>query len=550
MTQPPVPAAPTQAPDPTPAATRDIDRVSSAPTRPAGPPRPAAQLDVDRLFGADAGLVGVGPDAGRAAPLDEKLRQAYFWMVNHAIISPHYDVEFSDPARPRTSYRIGDSRAVVELPTDQSYSSFVLLPLLTFAVRGRCLLVGGPGRGKTASAVLMGVLAGYPVRDVRRAMQHGHPQLTVSDLFGTPLPRDLVAAERLADIDVAWRTWLGMRVKIVDEYNRIPTKTQSALLTVLADGYVEVFDQIYETGASAWYLTANDDAGGGTFQVVDALRDRIDVVVKALPFNNRFLGDLVTRAERGVRPEENVPPEIVFSADEHDRVHREVLAVRLPAPVRRRLEHFAAQLEVLERAAWQLEYRTKDTARLAGIDPHVLAAADTGRDRLADVGAQTLNGLSVRALQSLILYTKAMAYFRGTAEATLADLRAVLPFVLHDKLQPDLESPSFDDPAREALRSDRVSWIRDLFDTTCRQYDAEGLDDDDPVGEILAELDRGTDGLTEQEVLRRTARIEELLALWQDAIKLYGNVYDDALALKYAHQRYSGYLAWLRWSGG
>ena len=95
----------------------------------------------------------------------------------------------------------------------------------------------------------MGVLAGYPVREVRRAMQHGHPQLTVPDLFGTPLPSDLVAAKSLADIDVAWRSWLGMRVKIIDEYNRIPTRTQSALLTVLADGYVEVFDQVYETGA-------------------------------------------------------------------------------------------------------------------------------------------------------------------------------------------------------------------------------------------------------------------------------------------------------------
>ena len=152
------------------------------------------------------------------------------------------------------------------------------VPLLTFAVRGRCLLIGGPGRGKTASAALMGVLAGYPPRDVRRHMQHGHPQLTVADLFGTPLPRDLVHAERLSDIDVAWRSWLGMRVKIVDEYNRIPTRTQSALLTVLADGYVEAFDQIYEVGRSAWYLTANDDAGGGTYQVIEALRDRIDVV--------------------------------------------------------------------------------------------------------------------------------------------------------------------------------------------------------------------------------------------------------------------------------
>lgn len=522
----------------------DLTQVSAAPTRAGARPAARVELDVEHLLADEAAAGQAVPDT----PLDEKLRQAYFWMVNHAIISPHYDVEFDDPARARTTYRLGDSRAAVSLPTDQSYSSFVLLPLLTFAVRGRCLLVGGPGRGKTASAVLMGVIAGYPVRDVRRAMQHGHPQLTVQDMFGTPLPRDLVAAERLSDIDVAWRSWLGMRVKIVDEYNRIPTRTQSALLTVLADGYVEVFDQIYETGASAWYLTANDDAGGGTFQVVDALRDRIDVVVKALAFNSRFLGDLVTRAERGVRPERNVPPGIVFSADEHDRMHREVLAVPFPRPVLRRLEHFAAQLELLERAGHQLEYRTKDTARLAGVDPHLLIVADDGRDTLDDPGAQTLNGLSVRALQSLVLYAKAMAYFRGDPQVTLDDLRAVLPFVLHDKLQPDLEAPAFDDPDREALRTDRVSWIRDLFDSACLAYDAAGLDDDDPVGAILDELAHGLDGLDAATVRARLAAIERVLAQRQHT-KLRGDLYDDALALKYAHQRYSSYLAWLRWSG-
>lgn len=516
-------------------------QVSQAPTRAGAARATHVELDAAHLFADDAPL-----EADTGPRLDEKLRQAYFWMVNHGVISPHYDVEFSAPGQARTTYRLGDSRAAVHLPSDQSYSSFVLLPLLTFAVRGRCLLIGGPGRGKTASAVLMGVIAGYPVRDVRRAMQHGHPQLTVQDMFGTPLPRDLVQAERLADVDVAWRSWLGMRVKIVDEYNRIPTRTQSALLTVLADGYVEVFDQVYETGAAAWYLTANDDAGGGTFQVVDALRDRIDVVVKALAFNSRFVGELVSRAERGARPEENVPPGIVFDAAEHDRMHREVLAVPVPTPVRRRLEFFASQLELLERAGSQLEYRTKDTARLAGVDPHLLLVADDGRDRRDDVGAQTLNGLSVRALQSLVLYAKAMAYFRGDVEVGLDDLRAVLPFVLHDKLQPDLDSPAFDDPEREALRTDRVSWLRDVFDATCRQYDAAGLDDHDPVGDVLAELAAGLEGVPERTVLARLATIETILAGWERS-KLHGDLYDDALALKYAHQRYSSYLRWLRW---
>ena len=516
--------------------------VSQAPTLPGAQHTAAPEFDVAALYDGPVAVAGSEPGA---LPLDEKLRQAYFWIVNHAIISPHYDVEFTDG--PSAQATLGDTHATLRLPSGQSYSSFVLIPLLTFAVRRRCLLVGGPGRGKTASAILMGVLAGYPLREVRRAMQHGHPQLTISDLLGTPLPADLVKAERLTDIDIAWRSWLSMRVKIVDEYNRIPTRTQSALLTLMSDGYAEVFDQVYESTDAAWYLTANDDAGGGTYQVIEALRDRIDVVVQALPFNSRFLGELVTRIEQRLRPEEIVPPEIVFSEAEHERMSAEILKVALPFAVRRRLEFFAAQFELLESAAEQFEYRTKDTAKLAGVDPHLLSSTETGRDRAADLGSQTLGGLSVRALQSVLSYAKALAYFRDRDEVGLDDLRAVLPFVLHDKLVPDDDSPAFDEPGHRAYRTDRVSWIRGMFDKACAEFDRLGLDDDDPVGDLLAEFELGLDGLGEAEVTARMARIEALLAEWSRSRKLYGHVYDDALALKYLHQRYVNYRAWLRW---
>jgi MoxR-like ATPase len=523
--------------DASPAAYR---QVSQAPTLPGGTPH-EPDFDVAALYETP---LATGPAAG-SVPLDEKLRQAYFWIVNHAIISPHYDMEFSDGPSP--SVTLGDSKARLTLPSGQSYSSFVLIPLLTFAVRRRCLLVGGPGRGKTASAILMGVLAGYPLREVRRSMQHGHPQLTISDLLGTPLPADLIKAEKTADIDIAWRSWLSMRVKIIDEYNRIPTRTQSALLTLMSDGYAEVFDQIYESTDAAWYLTANDDAGGGTYQVIEALRDRIDVVVHALAFNSRFLGELVTRIEQRLRPEELVPPEIVFSAQEHERMSAEILAVRLPDPVRRRLEFFSAQFELLETAGEQFEYRTKDTAKLAGVEPHLLAAAETGRDRIADIGSQTTGGLSVRALQSVLAYAKALAYFRDRDEVGLDDLRAVLPFVLHDKLGADETSPAFDEPGHQAYRTDRVSWLRQLFDRACAEYDRLDLDVTDPVGELLAEFALGLDGLDEQTVTGRLATIEALLTEWSASRKLYGHVYDDALALKYLHQRYVNYRTWLRW---
>src|SRR4051812_4411056 len=302
-----------------------LQRVSQSPTNPHAPAAPRA-FDVADLY---RGPLAAPADAAAAGPpLDEKLRQAYFWIVNTAIISPHYDVEFNDG--PPQSFTLGDSKSRLTLPSAQSYSSYVLLPLLTFATRRKCLFVGGPGRGKTASALLMGVLSGASVREVRRAMQHGHPQMTVADLLGNPLPADLVRAERIEDIRISWRSWLSMRVKIIDEYNRIPTRTQSALLTVMGDNYAEILNHVYECPESAWFLTANDEQGGGTYQVIEALRDRIDVIVQALAFNPRFLSELLVRIEQSVRPEEVVPRDIVFSEAEIDRLQGEIHGVPLP----------------------------------------------------------------------------------------------------------------------------------------------------------------------------------------------------------------------------
>lgn len=518
-----------------------FQRLSQAPTNPRTDTAPRT-FDVAELY---EGPVRLQDDAA-AAPLrlDEKLRQAYFWIVNNAIISPHYDIEYHEG--PAASFAVGDTRRPLTLPSAQSYSSYVLLPLLTFATRRKCLFVGGPGRGKTASAILMGVLAGYPVREVRRAMQHGHPQMTIADLLGNPLPADLVAAQDMADIRIAWRSWLGMRVKIIDEYNRIPTRTQSALLTVMGDNYAEILNHVYECPESAWYLTANDDRGGGTYQVIEALRDRIDVVVQALAFNPRFLEEMLMRIEQDIRPEEVVPRDIIFSEAEGDQLLQEIRAVDVPQDVRRRIEFFSSQFELMETAGAQFEYLTKDTVRLAGTEWAQATAADSGRDRMKDLGCQTRNGLSVRNLMTLLMFAKAMAYFRGSPAVALEDVRQVLPFVLNDKLQPDLDAPFFALPENAPYRSDRLSWLRWLLDASNAEYDRLDLDRDDPVGELSAQFQRGLDGMTETETRKRLTRIERLVDERVKGRKLYGHLYDDLLKLKYLHQRYTNYLHWLR----
>jgi MoxR-like ATPase len=349
------------------------------------------------------------------------------------------------------------------------------------------------------------------------------------------------------EVTIAWRKWLGMRVKIIDEYNRIPTRTQSALLTTMADNYAEIYDQIYECPEAAWYLTANDDAGGGTYEVIEALRDRIDVVVKALHFNTRFIGELLLRIEEGIRPEELVPEEIIFTSEQLDTIDTQIRAVTLPAGLLRRIEYFSSHFEFFEPGARQIEYMTKDTVKLSGVEFHSLAAEESGKDQVADLGSQTENGLSVRAMMTALTFVKAMAFFRGVTEVSYDDVRQILPFVLHDKLKINKDSPYFERAGNGALRVDQVSWIRNLFDISCKEYDRMNLDKDDPVGGFDALFAQGLDGLTEKVVKQRMTEIERTLAKWSKGGKLYGHLFDDILKLKYFHQRYGNYLRWLTW---
>src|SRR5215510_6228779 len=97
-------------------------RVSKAPTNP-HPSAPLKTFDIADLYRGPVTIAETAPtDAGLA--LDEKLRQAYFWIINTAIISPHYDIEYN--SAPPQSFAVGDGKSRLTLPSAQSYSSYVL----------------------------------------------------------------------------------------------------------------------------------------------------------------------------------------------------------------------------------------------------------------------------------------------------------------------------------------------------------------------------------------------------------------------------------------
>ncbi len=472
--------------------------------------------------------------------LADKLRQVYAWILNNAILTPTYDLAFGVEAGKHYTFPNGDS---LVLPGEASFSSYILMPLLTLATRRKCLLVGGPGRGKTAIATLMGLVAGVDKADLRRAVQHGHPQLTVSDLLGSPLPADLMRAEELEQVKVSWKQWLGLPIKIIDEYNRIPTKTQSVLLSLMAEGYAEQFGQTVEVGDSAWFLTANDEGGGGTFQVIEALADRIDVTVRSLSFNPWFLDTLLERIEKRQDPADVMPDEVRFSAEELDRLQAEILTVAVPRNVRRRLELFLGALDFCQRASPLFEHKSKDALKLAGLRLAQVCNADCPLDKRRHICSQTENGASVRAFMTLLAYAKALAYFRGHKQVGIEDLRQIVPFVLHDKLSPNRQSPYFDSE-RRGLLSDKTAWIRNMFDMAMDQYDHLRPDDHSPLEKYLEEMDKGLVGLGKTETKRRINRIAATIREYQRGGELSAPVYMDLAVLKSLYLRYQAYMHW------
>jgi MoxR-like ATPase len=488
-----------------------------------------------------AGRAKPGPDMTialgprRATGLAAKLRRAYAWITESAIVVPYHDIAFGGPIL------VGRDEARVELHRS-SYASYALIPLLNLATSQRLLFVGAPGRGKTTMATLMARIAGTPLDEVRRLVQHGHPQLTISDLLGSPLPSELIRAEHGDGIRVAWRKWIGVRVKIIDEYNRIPTKTQSALLSLMAEGYAETFEQVIHAGKSAWFLTANDDLGGGTFPVIEALKDRIDVVVRCAPYNSRHVHDLAARVAEARAPEAAIPDDVVFTTAELDQVEQEIRAVPVPDEVEDVLGFFAGQLDFCRRASDTLELRNKDTLHLAGRKVAHVCTEDCPLDKQVHLCTQTENGISARALQSILLFAKALAYFRKRPAVLVEDVHQIAPFVLHDKLRPNPQSAFFQKTENQVLLLDRVTWIRSLFERAVAQH-AAYREVRAPVRRLALAHAAGTSGLSAADLKKRIAEVQQRLDEMLKKSELGGAVYDDLIVLKDIHAGYQRALA-------
>jgi hypothetical protein len=157
------------------------------------------------------------------------------------------------------------------------FNSTLLFGLLTGLTRGKELIIGEPGLGKTTSAEYIGsLLYRYPLGVIWGSEVAGHPEQTEEKIIGRPHLGELNKGKE----QVVWSTFVQIPVKIVDEINRLPETKQSMILNGIDRGNWEYLNEVLINDEYALFATANyQDRGTNT--IIAPLIDRFDILVES-----------------------------------------------------------------------------------------------------------------------------------------------------------------------------------------------------------------------------------------------------------------------------
>jgi len=159
----------------------------------------------------------------------------------------------------------------------ERFNSAILLSLLTCLNKGKELIIGEPGLGKTTSAeYVCSLIYQFPLGVIWSSEVSGHPEQTEEKIIGRP---DLGKLNQGIE-DVVWTNFSQIPVKIVDEINRLPETKQSMVLDGVDRGNWEYLNEMIINDEYCLFATANYQ-DGGTNTIIAPLVDRFDAMVES-----------------------------------------------------------------------------------------------------------------------------------------------------------------------------------------------------------------------------------------------------------------------------
>lgn len=159
----------------------------------------------------------------------------------------------------------------------EKFNTALLFGILTALNRGKELIIGEPGVGKTTSAEFVGSLVyQIPVGVIWGSEVSGHPEQTEEKIVGRP---DLGKLNKGVE-EVVWSHFSQVPVKIVDEINRLPETKQSMILDGVDRGNWEYLNEMIINEEYCLFATANyQDQGTNT--IIPPMIDRFDILVES-----------------------------------------------------------------------------------------------------------------------------------------------------------------------------------------------------------------------------------------------------------------------------
>lgn len=367
----------------------------------------------------------------------------------------------------------------------ESYNSVILLSLLTGLTKGKELIIGEPGLGKTTSAeFICSLVYQFPLGVIWGSEVSGHPEQTEEKIIGRP---DLGKLNR-GEEDVVWTNFSQVPVKIVDEINRLPETKQSMILDGVDRGNWEYLNEMIINDEYCLFATANYQ-DGGTNTLIAPLVDRFDVIVES-----RYPGANLSFLIGKSRGKEHILRHPKYEKDLY-RVLKSKIAYEKKIP---KLEEICNAFgeyvhETLEVKPLRREDRDRIRTEMGNLDLDLDASAFTrmllaelsfceryGQKRIVEnceegchytgyLCRQIKNCASNRLPTSIKLFSQGLAWLLGDSEIDIEHVKAVMPFTLSHRIQwkdevlSQKERAKRDDPFQIFLAKEAVKTVSQRY---------------------------------------------------------------------------------------
>lgn len=363
----------------------------------------------------------------------------------------------------------------------EPYNSAILLSLLTGLTKGKELIIGEPGLGKTTSAeFICSLVYQFPLGVIWGSEVSGHPEQTEEKIIGRP---DLGKLNR-GEEDVVWTNFSQVPVKIVDEINRLPETKQSMILDGVDRGNWEYLNEMIINDEYCLFATANYQ-DGGTNTLIAPLVDRFDVIVES-----RYPGANLSFLIGKSRGKEHILRHPKYEKDLY-RVLKSKIAYEKKIP---KLEEICNAFgeyvhETLKVKPLRREDRDRIRTEMGSLDLDLDASAFArmllaelsfceryGQKRIVEnceegchytgyLCRQIKNCASNRLPTSIKLFSQGLAWLLGDSEIDIEHVKAVMPFTLSHRIQwkdevlSQKERAKRDDPSQIFLAKEAVKTV-------------------------------------------------------------------------------------------